>query len=171
MTRPDPLPHLTSVARTYAAGGQPATTLGALDTALGVVLGHKLFTVLLHHATTRESERVYTNQPAAYPVGGRKELRDTVWSRRLVVEGRPYLGRTAADIREHFPDHALIASLGCASILNLPVRWDGHVLGTLNLLHEEGWYDDGDVPIGLAFAALAVPAYLAAIGARASRRG
>ena len=171
MTRPDPLPHLTLIARTYAAGGQPETTFSALDTTLGTVLGHKLFTVLLHHATTRQSERIYTNQPAAYPVGGRKELQDTAWSRRLIGEGQPYLGRTAADIREHFPDHALIASLGCASILNLPVCWDGHVFGTLNLLHEEGWYDDGDVPIGLAFAALAVPAYLAAVGARASGRG
>jgi hypothetical protein len=46
------------------------------------------------------------------------------------------------------------------------LRWDGHVLGTINLLHEEGWYDDGDVQIGLAFAALAVPPYLAALGAR-----
>ena len=168
MTRPDHLPHLTMIARTYAASGQPATTFGTLDAALGAVVGHRLFTILLHHATTRESERVYTNQPAAYPVGGRKELRDTAWSRRLIVEGRPYLGRTAAYIREHFPDHALIASLGCASILNLPVVWDGRVLGTINLLHEEGWYDDADVPIGLAFASLAVPAYLAVTGARAS---
>src|SRR5258706_12771174 len=98
MTRPDPRPHLTSVARTYAAGGQPETTLAALDTALGVVLGHKLFTVLLHHATTRQSERVYSNQPAAYPVGGRKELRDTAWSRRLIGEGQPYPRGTAPDI-------------------------------------------------------------------------
>ena len=166
MSRPDHLPHLTLIARTYAAAGQPETTFGALDAALGAVLGHKLFTVLLHHANTGESERVYTNQPAAYPVGGRKELRDTAWGRQVIHEGRPYLGRTAADLLEHFPDHALIASLGCASILNLPVRWDGRVLGTINLLHEERWYDDADVPIGLAFAALAVPAYLAAIGAR-----
>jgi hypothetical protein len=168
MNRPDHLPHLTEIARTYAAAGQPETTFRALDTALGVVLGHKLFTILLHHADTRESERIYTNQPAAYPVGGRKALRDTAWGRQVIQDGRPFLGRTAADIREHFPDHALILSLGCASIINLPVHWDGHVLGTINILHEERWYDDGDVPIGLAFAALAVPAYLAAIRPRAS---
>jgi hypothetical protein len=160
--RPDPLPHHAKVTAALAAGGQPDATFRALDVALGAVLGHKLFTVLLYHAGTRESERLYTNQPAAYPVGGRKELRDTAWSRRLIVEGRPYIGRNAADIREHFPDHALIASLGCDSIINLPVRWNGNVLGTVNLLHEEGWYDDDDVSIGLTFAALAVPAYLLA---------
>jgi len=164
MTRTDHVPHLTLLPRAYAAAGQPATTFAALDTALGLTLGHKLFTVLLHHASTRESERVYTNQPAAYPVGGRKALRDTAWTRQVIQDRRPFLGRTAADIREHFPDHAVIASLGCASILNLPVLWDGRVLGTINLLHEEGWYDDGDVSIGLAFAALAVPAYLAVAG-------
>ena len=165
MTRPDHVPHLTLVARTYAAAGQPETTFGALDTALGTVLGHKLYTVLIHHAATRESERVYTSAPAAYPVGGRKELRDTAWGRQVIHEGRPFLGRTAAEIREHFPDHALILSLGCASIINLPVQWDGHVLGTINILHEERWYDDADVSIGLDFAALAVPAFLASLSA------
>ena len=168
MNRPDPMPHLAMVAAAMAAAGQPATMFRALDGALAAVLGHKLFTVLLHHPATRESERLYTNQPAAYPVGGRKELGDTAWSRRLLGEGRAYIGRNAADIREHFPDHALIASLGCASILNLPVVWNQRVLGTVNLLHDEGWYDDGDVPIGLAFAALAVPAFLVAVGTRAS---
>jgi len=59
-----------------------------------------------------------------------------------------------------FFDHELIASLGCGSILNLPVATGGRILGTLNVLHEEHWYDDGDVGIGQVFAALAVPAYL-----------
>jgi branched-chain amino acid transport system permease protein len=57
--------------------------------------------------------------------------------------------------------HALIAMLGCGSVLNVPVAWDGRTPGTINLLHEEGWYDEGDRSIGLLFAALAVPAYLA----------
>ena len=35
-----------------------------------------------------------------------------------------------------------------------------NVLGTVNLLHEAGWYDEGDLPLGLVFAALAVPGYL-----------
>ncbi|MBF8288327.1 MAG: histidine kinase, partial [Candidatus Rokubacteria bacterium] len=57
-------------------------------------------------------------------------------------------------------DHALILSLGCASVLNLPVVWDGRTLGTINLLHEAGFYDEGDVPVGQIFAALAAPALL-----------
>jgi hypothetical protein len=163
MIRSDPVPHLEAVARAVATAGQPEPTFRALDTALHAVLGHKLFTVLLHHEATRESARIYTNQPAAYPIGGRKPLRDTAWGRQVIGERRAFIGRTAADIAGHFPDHALIASLGCAAILNLPVVWNDRLLGTMNLLHEERWYDVADVPIGLAFAALAVPAYLLAV--------
>ncbi len=46
-------------------------------------------------------------------------------------------------------------------MLNVPVVHDGRVLGTLNLLHEAGWYGERDVAPGLLFAALAVPGYLA----------
>jgi hypothetical protein len=154
----DPLPHLGAVAAALAGGDQPGATFTALDAGLGAVLGHKLFTILKVHADRAESERLYTNQPAAYPVGGRKPLNATAWSRQVLQERRPYIGRTAEDIRAHFFDHELIASLGCASILNLPVVWNDRVLGTLNLLHEAQWYTDTDVPVGLAFAGLAVPA-------------
>ena len=73
--------------------------------------------------------------------------------------GSPYIGYTADDIRTVFFDHALIASLGCASVLNLPVVHDGRTLGVLNLLHEASWYGEDDVPLGQVFAALAVPAF------------
>jgi len=161
LRRPDPLPHLCAVATAAAGGGQPEATFRALDREMAAALGHKLFTVLLRHPG--ESERRYTNQPAAYPVGGRKPIAPSAWTTQLFERREPYIGRTAADIRAVFFDHELIASLGCASVLNLPVSWDGRVLGTINQLHEAGWYDEADVPVGLAFAALAIPAYLALI--------
>jgi hypothetical protein len=154
----DPTPHLAAVAAAMAKRGQPTATYAALETATNAVLGHTLFTVLKFHADSGESERVWTNQPAAYPVAGRKTLNPTFWSRQVLEERRPYLGRTAADIRAVFFDHELIASLGCASVLNLPVLWDDRVLGTINLLHEAEWYEDSDETLGRAFAALAVAA-------------
>ena len=156
--RRDPLPHLSAVAAAVAGGGQPEATFRALDREMAAALGHKLFTVLLRHPG--ESERHYTNQPGAYPVGGRKPIVPSAWTQQLFERREPYIGRTAADIRAVFFDHELIASLGCASVLNLPVSWNDCVLGTINLLHEAGWYGDADAPVGLAFAALAVPAYL-----------
>jgi len=148
------------VARAMRSPASPEAALTALDAAMGATIGHKLFTCLLHHPAARESERRYTNQPAAYPVGGRKPVPDSAWARRLFVEREPYIGYTADDIREVFFDHALIASLGCASVLNVPVVHDGRTLGVLNLLHEARWYDEADAPLAQVFAALAAPAFL-----------
>jgi hypothetical protein len=40
------------------------------------------------------------------------------------------------------------------------VVWNGRTLGTINLLHEAGWYEDTDVSVAQAFATLATPALL-----------
>jgi hypothetical protein len=158
--RTDPRPHLEAVAAVSTLPGQPQALFGALDAALGAVLGHRLFTLMRYHVRTGESERVYTTHPHEYPVGGKKPLNPTAWTEQVLRRQQPYLGRTPADVRAVFFDHELIASLGCGSVLNLPVVWDGRVLGTINLLHEASWYDDTDTPVGLLFAALAIPAYL-----------
>ena len=75
-------------------------------------------------------------------------MRDTPWGRQVLQDGRPFVGTQAADIRTHFADHELIISLGLESIVNLPVRWQGQVLGTLNLLHGPGYYSDASVAVG-----------------------
>jgi hypothetical protein len=156
----DPWPHLALVAAALAEPGQPRPLFRALDQALGATLGHRLFTVLRYHPAAQESERLYTSQGEAYPVGGRKAVRPTPATARLFGERRPHIGRTAADIRASFADAELILSLGCESVVNLPVIFDGHVLGTLNLLHEAHWYDETDLPLGLTFAALAIPGFV-----------
>jgi len=157
--RGDPSPHLRAVINVAGGGGPPGDLFAALDAALAAVLGHKLFTAMAYHEATGESERVYTNQPAAYPVGGRKAMNPTPWATQVIQERRPYLGVTAADVKAVFYDWELIAALGCGSVLNLPVGRGGRLLGTLNLLHEEHWYDETDIPTGEAFAALAAPAF------------
>jgi hypothetical protein len=153
----DPVPHLDAVAQALAGADLPGRGFAALDSSMAATIGHKLFTVLLFHPSTGESERFYTNQPKAYPVGGRKPLNQTFWTKQVLEGKRPYIGYTAEDIKAVFFDHALIASLGCDSVLNLPVVHGGRVLGTVNLLHEARWYGEGDLPLGRAFAALAIP--------------
>src|SRR5260370_16510949 len=69
--RVDALPHLAAVAAAVRTSGEPEATFRALDAAVAATLGHKLFTCLLHHPAGRQSERRYTNQPEAYPGGGR----------------------------------------------------------------------------------------------------
>jgi hypothetical protein len=156
----DPLPHLHRVAAATAARGQPGAAFAALDSAMAAVFGHRLFTILQFDPEKGESARRYSSNETAYPVGGRKPLNPTFWSQQVLVEHRPWIGYDAADIRSVFYDHELIASLGCDAMLNLPVVHDGRALGTINISNAAGWYDETDIPVGLVFAALAIPAYL-----------
>jgi hypothetical protein len=149
-----------SVVRAHAESDQPGATFHALDAALAQDPGHILFTVLIHHPALRQSERFYTNNPQKYPVGGRKPVTDSAWMQRVIGRGEPYIGRAADDIREVFFDHALILSLGCESVLNMPVRWAGQTIGTLNLLAGAGHYDESDLDRVRTFAHLALPAML-----------
>ncbi|MGJ7573764.1 GAF domain-containing protein [Variovorax sp. RB2P76] len=152
---------LSAVARAHADTHQPQATFDAINAALAATVGHRLFTVLVHHPAQRESERIYTNMREAYPVGGRKPVTDSPWMQQVMQRGLPYIGRNADDLREVFYDHALIDSLGCRSVLNIPLRWQGETLGTLNLLHEENWYGTQHIEPARVFAQLAVPAVMA----------
>ncbi|MEM7250642.1 MAG: GAF domain-containing protein [Pseudomonadota bacterium] len=129
---------------------------------------HRLFTVLLFDEHRSESQRLYSSSPADYPVGGRKAVVTSEWTTRLYEQQRPFIGRDAAAIRQHFFDHELILSLGCESIINLPVVFNRRTLGTLNLLHKAHWFGDEHVPHGELFAALAVPALQEALKSNAN---
>jgi hypothetical protein len=164
MTRQDPAPHLAAIAAAHAALDQPQPLFAALDAAMGATIGHMLFTILVIHPGAEESQRVYSNMPAEYPVGGRKPINRTHWFQRVLGDGECYIGHSYEDIADVFFDHALIQSLGCESVLNVPVRWNGRSIGTLNLLHRAGWYDEADIAPARLFAALAAPGLLRAIG-------
>lgn len=156
----DPLPALSRLAAATRAADQPRASLAALEAASAETIGHILFTVLLRHDTTGEVERFWTSHPEAYPVGGRKPLNPTFWTDQVIVGQRAYLGRDHAAVQAVFFDHELIRSLGCESVLNIPVVWAGRTLGTLNLLHQAGWYEEAHLPLAAMLAALAVPAFL-----------
>lgn len=163
MTRTDPAPHLAAVAAAQSEPGQPAPLFAALDEAMGRAIGHRLFTILVIHPGAQQSQRYYSNMPDSYPVGGRKPINPTHWFAKVLGEGVPYIGYNYADISDVFFDHELIRSLGCESVLNVPVRWNGTSIGTINLLHERGWYNGSDVALGQHFAALATPGLLKVI--------
>jgi hypothetical protein len=151
---------LETILTAHADPDQPRATFRAIEAVLAEAPGHILFTVLAHHPAARQSERCYTNRPDAYPIGGRKPVTDSAWMQRVIHGGEPYIGRTREDIAAHFFDHVLIASLGCESILNMPARWRGQTLGTLNLCHRAGHYTEADLPRLRLIAQLAVPALL-----------
>jgi len=156
---------LARLALAIAQAARPEEAFGCIAEAADAIIGHRLFTVMRFDAAAMTVERLYSSNPGAYPPGGRKAKRDTWWGRHMLEQGRPFIGRSAEDIRAHFGDHELIAGLGLQSILNLPVRVCGRTLGTMNLLHVAGHYDEAHVAPGLVLAALlAGPLLLAAPG-------
>lgn len=120
------------------------------------IIGHKLFTIMAFHEQTMEVERLYSNQPDAYPAGGRKKKRDTDWGQQVLENGKPFIGRSAVDIREHFNDYEVILSLGLEAILNMPIKLGGKTIGTMNLLDEADHYSETDIVSAQLIAGLIV---------------
>ncbi|BDG71187.1 GAF domain-containing protein [Roseomonas fluvialis] len=161
MTRIEPLPALASAATTLSLPGQPSALFAALQDGTAAAIGHRLFTVMRHDAEAGRNRRAHSSDPAAYPVSGYKPVTwDHPWTRRVLVDGTPWIGAGPADIAWAYPDHEKIAAMGLTTAMNLPVRWNGRTLGTVNLLRATTPFTEADVAIGVIFAALAVPALL-----------
>jgi GAF domain-containing protein len=112
------------------------------------LFGWKLFTAM-RYLESGEVERVYTSNPQAYPLSGRKPRRDTPWSRQVLVRGEPYYANDAAGIRFAFEDAEKLLGLGLGAVINAPVKDGERVLGTLNFLREAGAYRPEHVDLAL----------------------
>ncbi len=123
-----------------AEGANPQVAFSALCELTRDVVGVKLFTVMTYDDRTGMAGRVYSNMPEAYPVSGTKPANETDWSRQVIKEKRTFVANDIEGIAAVFDDHELIKSLGCESVLNVPIVIGGQVLGTINCLHEAGFY-------------------------------
>lgn len=97
----------------------------------------RLWTVMTVDLDAGIARRAYSNMPKAYRTSGTKPITYNTWFD--IVHGRRecFVANTLADIAAVFPDYELIGSLGCASVMNLPVFDDGVLLATVNLLDGE----------------------------------
>ncbi len=103
-------------------------------------IGTKLFTLMAFDTATSEGCRFYSSNPDAYPVSGRKPIPDGRWSQTVIDRHEVFRANSLCEIAEVFHDHALIASLGCGAIINLPVVVSDRLIGTINCLDAEGMY-------------------------------
>ena len=150
---------ITALTRLATAAQQLRTSdefFTELETCLQVLLGFHLFTVLLYNPSERKTIRRYSSNPSAYPVGGWKPVVERPWTTQLLIEGRVFVGSSAQSIRDNFADADLILSLGCESVLNIPVVSRGRVIGTINLLREADGYSNADIGLAKIIAALAI---------------
>ena len=112
----------------------------ALEELAEAEVGHRLFTVMFVDMTASLARRAYSNRPAEYPVSGSKPIHRDAWFDIVHGERRSFVANTIEDIAQVFPDHALIASLECGSVLNLPIVLGGDLVATINLLDVAGHY-------------------------------
>ncbi len=123
-----------------AAKGQPDQTFEALAKLVDKTIGVKLFTTLVIDRERDVVRRNYSNMPEAYPVSGEKPRAKDRWADIVEGQHQTFVLNSYEEIKAAFPDHELIRSLGCESCINIPVTIDGQVIGTLNCLHDAGYY-------------------------------
>jgi hypothetical protein len=145
-----------------AAQNQPAAVLFALQELFRREVAARLFTVMTFDARTGLSRRVHSSHPAEYPVSGLKPLPAGLWSRTVIEERRTFVANSIEAIAEVFPDHELIRSLGCGSVVNLPAICADAVIGAVNLLDISDYYTPDRVARIERLAPFAVTALLVA---------
>ena len=151
---------MARLANTLVAAGDPPPVYAALERLCGETIGHRLFTIMRFDPDRAEVERVHSSLPTVYPVGGRKRKKDTAWSNHVLGAMKVFRATEPAGIRAAFDDYETILGLGLGSVLNIPVVSGGRCVGTMNLLHETGWYRPQDEATGLRLGAFLIPALL-----------
>jgi hypothetical protein len=145
--------HAIALART------PDEAFGALRALAEATVGVKLFTVMTIDMVEGVACRAYTSEPEVYPATGTKPIHQDDWFDIVHRDRRPFVANTIEEIAKFFPDHELINSLGCQSVVNLPVTLRGELVATVNMLHETGYYTPRRVDIAVRH--LSMPAKLA----------
>lgn len=144
-----------------------------LDAALRIVegvrrdlLGQGLLTVHLNRGAPPgpadgafELQRLWTSDPGAYPVAGRKRKPPTPWTEQLLRRGEVFVGQGEAALAQAFDDHRLIASLGWRAVVNVPLLDDGGTcFATFNVLGPRPSWQPAEVMLVRLLAQLAWPA-------------
>ena len=137
---------------------------GALQALVQATVGAKLFTFMTVDMEAEVARRAYTSDPSNYPTSGTKPIRYDSWFDIVHKERQYFVANTIADIAKVFPDYELINSLGCQSVVNMPVVIGGELVGTVNMLDVDGYYTPERVQA--IRDVIAVPAKLAAVLAR-----
>ncbi|HLV82811.1 MAG TPA: GAF domain-containing protein [Devosia sp.] len=124
-------------------------------------VGTKLFTFMTVDMAAELARRAYSSDPVNYPASGTKPIRYDSWFDIVHKDRQYFIANTIAEIAKVFPDYELIDSLGCQSVVNMPVVIGGELIGTVNMLDVDGYYTPERVQV--IRDVLAVPAKLAAL--------
>ena len=157
MTEHAPESYLRHVEAAVRDGSPAHAVFARLHEALASVVGFKVLTVLKLDPATLRSVRLFSSE-ASYPIGGTKQHVRSAWSEAILDRGTIYVAHDLAALRATFPDSAAIEATGCGSIVAAPIIHEGTIVGTMNLWHRDGYYDDAKglrtVPFAKAIASV-----------------
>jgi len=168
MTTPEITAALSRFDADIAVATSPDAAFGALEVLARAVVGAKLFTVMEVDMEADLSRRAYTSDPVAYPASGTKPINYGPWFDIVHTQRAYFVRNTLAQIAEFLFDHELIGSLGCGSIVNVPIIIGDELIATMNLLEEEHFYTPERVAVIEQH--LSIPAKLAALVALRTRK-
>ncbi|WP_306045654.1 GAF domain-containing protein [Nioella sp. MMSF_3534] len=107
------------------------------------VVGHRLFSCSVFRMNSTEggvAARIYTSDQKNYPVSGLKTIIPNRWTDIVIMQREVFVANSVEGFSDVFPDHEFIESLGLGSVVNIPVMLRGDFIGTVNMLHEAGFY-------------------------------
>ena len=159
---PAHLPPLLDALRDAAT---PQAVMDAVGQATLAMVGPGLLTINAWHAQTAEIERLWSSDPAAYPVGGKKIKGDTAWTRQLLVRGEVFVGEGDAALAAVFDDIAVIRGLGLNGVVNVPLCHRGVVIGTFNYLAGVRAWAEEEITALRVLGQLVVAAVVEVVGA------
>jgi transcriptional regulator with GAF, ATPase, and Fis domain len=140
MTSPDTIAARLQFDAAIAAATTAEAAYAALQDLVRQTVGAKLLTVMEVDMDAEVARRSYTSDPESYPASGTKPIRYDRWFDIVHKDRQLFVANTIADISTVFPDYELIDSLGCQSVVNLPVVLADQLVGTLNMLDAENHY-------------------------------
>jgi transcriptional regulator with GAF, ATPase, and Fis domain len=118
---------------------------------LANVVEFRVLTVLKLDPATLRSVRLYSSE-SSYPIGGTKQHVRSAWSEAVLDRQGVFVAHDLAALRATFPDSAAIEATGCGSIIAIPIVHEGAVVGTMNLWHQDGFYDEAKGSLAMPFA-------------------
>ncbi|MNQ82631.1 hypothetical protein D3C85_976850 [compost metagenome] len=133
---------------------------GVISRLLEDAFGHRLFTALLYLQEFRLMKRLHTSDESISPLGGFKATGNGPWSRHVLEQGLMYVARDEDDVRTVFSEAPLLIERGLQSAFNIPVRHEGRVIGSLNMLAGRHAYDQADQDLAAVIAGLCVPVFI-----------
>lgn len=141
----------------------PDEALRHIEAARLAVLGHGLLTVNIDATRPDDPpgeiqlQRLWSSDPKAYAVAGRKRKTPTAWTRQLLHRAEVFVGEGDAALAAVFDEHALIATLGLHAVVNVPLVERGRCVATFNVLGARAHWLPHEIATIRLLALLATP--------------